>query len=220
MSFKRTILLKLICCFAVAAVLEVSGQQDVRVTLYEQFGNTGMSVSTSGYIPNLSHLGFDKRARSACVVGMSYTDTPYCFDFTELVAADISSVRFVGSTAGLHIQTFTLYQYATYTGMEEYITNEKDTLYLADEHRSIILTGGGNWTVFEDTNFTGPRACLVSTGTGLVLINDITTVGLRYNSLRSVRKGCETNPKTVVYLQSSMNVNDNSSLLNLIISKK
>ncbi|CAL8129422.1 unnamed protein product [Orchesella dallaii] len=134
---------------------------------------------------------------------ISYTDTPYCLNLTT-VAADVSSVRYVGSPTGISIQTFTLYQRTYYAGNEEYITTEKATLNLANGHGSIILTGGGNWTVFEGTSYTGPSACLASPGTGVVRIEDITTVGLQHNSLRSVRKGCETNPKTVVHLQSSM----------------
>ncbi|CAL8129420.1 unnamed protein product [Orchesella dallaii] len=221
MSFRSTFLLKIVCCFTAATVSGVFGQQDIRATLYEQFGNSGMSVSIDGYVPDLSTLGFADRARSACTVGMwifyampnygygsyhvvaTYSDSPFCFDF-DIVAADVSSVRYVGSGAGLSVQTFTLYEQTYFARNEEYITSEKPALNLANVHGSIILTGGGNWTVFEGTSYSGPSACLASTGTGVVVIADIRTVGLEHNSLRSVRIGCETNPKTVVHLQSSM----------------
>ncbi|ODM95434.1 Gamma-crystallin-1, partial [Orchesella cincta] len=188
--------------------------------LYEQYDSQGLNIEVTGYVSDLATRGFDNRARSACILGiwllysepvygygsMYYaynpsTTNPYCFDLDSL-AGLVSSVRYSGYY-DLTVETFNLYEYYYYMGAEEFTTDDIPSLSLAGRHASIIISGIGNWTVFEESNYNGPSLCLVPV-TSITLIGDISEMmGIRHGSLRSVRKGCDANPDVVVHLPAA-----------------
>lgn len=123
----------------------------------------------------------------------------FCVNF-HTISGTISSARYAGAPGDYRIDSLTIYEYENFQGREEYTFKHSANLeLLAGSHKSIIITGNSNWTVFDEPNFQGNSVCLQvpeQNNFAPLIIRDIQKSSklngyVKYGSIQSVRIGCE-----------------------------
>ncbi|ODM86602.1 hypothetical protein Ocin01_20080 [Orchesella cincta] len=192
-----------------------SSQIAPRATLYDQNDQCGMALTLRDYSFNLgTQYNYNDRARSICIhgiwifydgtsfgrdtSGVAYYYNPnselYCDNLFASISGKVTSVRYWGVA-------------------EEKFYADKPTLNFAGKHKSIIITGPSQWTVYEGSNYSGANKCLHSSSGKATIIPDIADIGIRHHSLRSVRKGCWSKAEDIIVLPEAP-MSGNSGFLN------
>jgi len=203
-----------ISALALALASPAFGQGDQRTqraVLYDDYDGAGNYIVLPDYADDLGRVGWDNRVRSACVTGvwLFYQDPTYnsagsrgmefvfgrqnyCVNL-RTIANHVSSVRFSGAPRDYDTASLTLYEGDYFQGAEEYALRSLPNLNLADNHKSIIITGSSDWEVFDLPNYRGNSLCLRVPEPGSPsFINDLETLDpiIPHGSIRSVSKGC------------------------------
>lgn len=120
----------------------------------------------------------------------------YCVNI-RTIAGSISSVRYAGGPKDYREDSFTLYVEDYFQGDEEYTRTNLPNLNLAGNHKSIIITGNSDWTVYDQPSYKGNTVCLQVPEPGnstpsFVYDTEKLEQFIPHGSIRSVTKGCSS----------------------------
>ncbi|OCT73362.1 hypothetical protein XELAEV_18036346mg [Xenopus laevis] len=145
------------------------------IELYALPNLQGRSHSLQADSPDLSTVGFLKRAQSLRVIGdpwIIFTETKYQGDFTYYkegtynsiphFANKISSVRVV--PGGFFTPKITVYEHVNYEGKMVTLEKSADSLkpYQLDDMASSHKTQHGAWILYEDEYYRGKKMITVA----------------------------------------------------------
>jgi len=171
------------------------------------------------YVADLRVHNFDDRTQSVCAIGLWFMYVNYNFNENNLSGVEyvfgpnslpnctplnlislggyVSSVRFAGSAEDYRQDSFTLFQEDWFQGQEEYLTVDTPAIGMAENHKSIVITGSSAFTIFDQVNYAGNSICLYPPGNyrPYLIENVLDEIDVPYGSIRSVRKGCVSTNK-------------------------
>ena len=187
MSCKSTILLLLSLTAAFSAQLPRQGREPLHgakqgqsgqnLTLYDGTYLSGSSVTLKDYVPDMGAT-ISNRASSALYNGvwLLYDYTNYdssngmfyfwgddyriddygLYNFNDKA----SSGKYSGDPINYRIDSINMYQTDGFGGVEQYYYTTTPLFAYDNMAASIITTGYGDWTIYENSDFTGRSFCL------------------------------------------------------------
>lgn len=111
------------------------------------------------------------------------------------MANAVSSARHAGSCLSFEEETFTLYEHKNFQGQNFIALGLTQDARALKSHKSLIITGNGDWTIYDEPYFNGNSLCMKRDNMKVPLfISDLEQPGspIPYGSIRSAQVGCKS----------------------------
>ncbi|CAL4142082.1 unnamed protein product [Meganyctiphanes norvegica] len=150
-------------------------------TVYTGTECTGAYYNVTTFIHDFNNIGFNDLVKSVYGQGawLLYEEPDYtrredpvswthffttaqvdCLTLPVTQHNQLSSMRYVGS-GDAHDEILTMYHGKDYTGGEDILIRNDDSLGVFTDHiASIIVTGGASWTIYSENYYNGVGVCL------------------------------------------------------------
>lgn len=201
-----------------------------RLQCWDRTGQNGDSVIADDYMPYISYHNMDNKIESCCFNGiwLLYGEEvynsqnvqahnfwaygqDYCTDMPSNFMNDASSLRYTGHPDDMYKDSLNLYFAEYFMGDEEFAYQNSPVLNYDNRAQSIIVTGSQWWTIYEQPNFGGYKACLAPGQDGFpAFYTTAASLHSLANDVSSVAIGCFAEHKIYPDNHSMRSVNGTS----------